>query len=309
MTALIQKKVSVVIPVYQCVDRLGPHLRMLRGLVGEVQEFIWVVTESSDGSHRVAKQAHSEFPGTFLERPKGLYEAWNEGIRCATSPFVYISTVGESITREGLRAMVMALDNNQADLCFSPPNFISDNPKTLNTVNHWPIQRFRRILARHDGKIVPVSTLASLQILSGLSSLLGSVASCLFRASMLQARPYPDDFQSYGDTAWCYRHLCEIRTVFLDQVFANFHIHDLSKRKVVSQDLRRCLEAFSKTYERFFPSGQLGKLALDLQEARENLDRVRKPHPAHFWWLSTFAWSWRWRRDRLARKLLMSADA
>jgi hypothetical protein len=75
-----------------------------------------------------------------------------------------------------------------------------------------------------------------LQILSGASGLLGSCATCLFRASLLKDRPFPPDYHHYGDTAWTYQNLSEsILAFYLDPV-AQFKIHEREAPRIVDKD-------------------------------------------------------------------------
>jgi hypothetical protein len=52
--------------------------------------------------------------------------------------------------------------------------------------------------------------------------LLGSCASCLFRTSFLQGRPFPIDYHHYGDTAWTYQNLAEANLAFHPDPVAQF---------------------------------------------------------------------------------------
>ena len=79
--------ISVIIPVYQSAERLPEHVESLRRLRSMVHEFIWVITESPDGSHEIARKAAQELGGQVLEVPRGLYQAWNSGIAQASGKY------------------------------------------------------------------------------------------------------------------------------------------------------------------------------------------------------------------------------
>lgn len=295
--------VSVVVPVFQCAARLPGHLRMLRELAPLVRRVIWVVTQGSDNSHQLARKAALETGGQYLEVPPGLYSAWNEGIRRVETPYLYISTVGENISLAGLRAMRDLLNTRQADLCFSPPVILPANRQTVQRTHHWPVFHYRRILARFDGQLVPIPVLARLQLLSGMSCVLGSCASTLFRRRVLADSPFPADFHYYGDTAWFYKNLTHLRAVFTPDLFSTFYVHDFSSRPVIQRDLHRCVFFLAEEYERAGFGSRLPRQARDLQKAREHLDHLREPHPFRFWWMVPSAWFWRLRRDWLRLKI------
>jgi len=199
--------ISVIIPVYQSAERLPEHVECLRRLRPMVREFIWVTTESPDRSHQIAREAAKELGGQVLDVPRGLYQAWNSGIARATGDFIYISTIGDTITPEGLNSLSHCLQKAEADVVFSPPAISPEIKINLRRSKHWPVFRFAPILSNYAGGSFPKEKAILMQILSGASGLLGSCASCLFRASFFQGRPFPTDYNHYGDTAWTYQYL------------------------------------------------------------------------------------------------------
>lgn len=304
MNAAAKGKFCLLVPAYQCAERFPSHVNFLRKLYPHAAELIWAVTESRDGTHELARRAHAELGGKFLITPPGLYASWNAGIREVTSEFLYISTVGETITADGLEQMKSLLQRHQANICFSPPEILPANPKSIRSTRHWPVFHFRKVLEKFDQKIVPVPVLAGLQALSGISGVLGSCASCLFATATLQNAPMPVDFLHYGDTAWFYFNLCQIRTVYHAKPCSTFHAHDLSKRQIRSSDITRCVNRLGKEYRLVYPESPLPGLLEELQKARNQIDRLRKPHPAHIWWLNPVAWFWRIRRNALQGMIL-----
>jgi len=144
---------------------------------------------------------------------------------------------------------------------------------------------------------VPVPLLARLQILSGISCLLGSCASCLFRTGVFTRNPFPEDFGHYGDTAWWYQNLVRAKTIFHGEVVSSFHVHDFSRRTIRREDLDRCMEILAIDYHHRFPSSPLPSWARQLQQSRDQLDKLRRPHPLRFWWLSPRTWFWRMKRE------------
>ena len=270
-------------------------------------DLLWVVTPSTDGSHDIAAQACRELGGKLLSMPPGLYPAWNAGIREIHTGMTYISTVGEEITPGGLVTMAGLLRKHAADLCFSPPAIVPAKPEAFLYTRHWPVFRFAGILESYDRQLIPVSLLAALQTISGISGMFGSCASCIFATAALQSRPFPADFHHYGDTAWFYAHLCHLRVVFCKEVWSTFHVHDFSHRRIDPLDLWRCVDRLSYEYRLLAPSSRLPEKLLKLHKTREILDQLRKPHPLRYWWMNPVAWFWRFYRELLIRRILRSA--
>ncbi len=195
--------ISVVLPVYNCRERLERHLKSVVVWAPMVTELIVVDSGSSDGTLVLAKEVLSPFGARIIQHPPGLYQSWNAGIAAATSPWCYISTVEDPITPEGLSHLLEVSTRLDADVTISPPE-----------------------MRNHDGSApvedkMPSNRLADAFLASGLSDrllnrseavsnlcgflphgLLGSSASNLYRTSFLHQHPFPTDFGHCGDTAW-----------------------------------------------------------------------------------------------------------
>jgi glycosyltransferase involved in cell wall biosynthesis len=267
-----------------------------------VHEFIWVITESSDGSHEIAREAAKELGGQILEVPRGLYQAWNSGIALASGEFIYIATTGDTITPAGLKALAFCIQKNQADVVFSPPIISPVTGFNLKRSRHWPIFKFAPFLNRYAGGHLPKEKAILIQILSGASGLLGSCASCLFCTSFLQGRPFPTDYHHYGDTAWTYRNLAEANLAFHPDPVAQFQIHDAETPRTVDK------------HQIYNLIDQLAiQLPLSLTHiihtytlASFHIDRIRDPHPKFGWWWMPEAWNARWKRNSAHRSIIQA---
>lgn len=296
-------RITIVVPVFQCRDRLASHVKFLNTLFEIDPDFVLVATQSSDDSHLLSQEAARGIGGKYLEVPAGLYSAWNRGIQEVQTEFTYISTVGELITPEGLQHMRTILSTLQADLCFSPPRIYPCNKKTIAATRHWPVFQHSKLLSALSGTILPISLAVPLQILSGHSCLLGSWSSVLFRTEYLRENPFPIDYFHYGDTAWFYNNLCQLKIAFLSNAFSTFHVHDFSSRPVSMAHLQTFVESLATDYQKIYPSSSLPSLALNLISARRALDRLRKPHPYGPWWMSWHAWLWRFKRTLFTKQI------
>lgn len=292
--------ISVIIPVYQSAERLPEHVESLRRLRPKVHEFIWVTTESSDRSHQIAREAAKELGGQVLEVPRGLYQAWNSGIARATGDFIYISTIGDTITPEGLNALSHCLQKAEADVVFSPPAISPETKINLRRSKHWPVFKFAPILSNYAGGSFPKEKAILMQILSGASGLLGSCASCLFRASFFQGRPFPTDYNHYGDTAWTYQHLPNAILTFHPDTVARFIIHDAdTSRKVDKNQIYSLMDSLAV----HLPEKDHACVK-QLTQASKRIDSIRDPHPRYGWWVFPAAWFYRIARENCKSQLL-----
>ena len=294
-------QISVLIPVYQCADLLPAHLDFLTTLSGRVHELIWVITDSPDGSCRMAKAAASKLGGKILKVPKGLYEAWNAGIKVATGEYLYISTVGDFMERnDGLDILLGLLQKTGADLATSPPRPYPSDIRAQEIKRHWPLFTFKKSLQRYNGKIIPADKVALIQILSGASGLTGSCASCLFRTRILKDFPFPTDYFHYGDTAWLYKNIPKISIALCQSYLARFNVHASGKPRPVSK--KQIYQLASTLLDFLDPSAR--KLAMDFVWASQRIDAIRDPHPKYGWWFIPKAWQVRAQRESCRRQIV-----
>lgn len=294
--------ISAIIPVYQCAERLPEHIDCLRRLRPMVHEFIWAITESPDRSHKIAREAAKELGGQILELPRGLYQAWNSGIARAAGDFIYISTIGDTITPEGLSALFHCLQKAEADVVFSPPAIFPQTKSNLKRSRHWPVFRFAPILNQYAGGRLPKEKAILMQILSGASGLLGSCASCLFRTSFLKDRPFPTEFHHYGDTAWTFQNLSEATLAFHPDPVARFIIHDQQVQRIVDKSqIYRLSEELGNQLPLPLPT-----IARKYNRASMQIDMIREPQPRFGWWWIPDAWRARFTRNKMRRALIQA---
>src|SRR5580704_1102433 len=94
--------ISVLVPTRNCAQLLPRHLESMAGWLDLVEEVVVVDSFSEDGTLEMIKSRLRHPRLRILSHPPGLYQSWNHGIRHLTAKYCYISTVGDTISREGL---------------------------------------------------------------------------------------------------------------------------------------------------------------------------------------------------------------
>ena len=169
----------------------------------------------------------------------------------------------------------------------------------LKRSRHWPVFRFAQILNKHANSCIPKQQAILIQILSGASGLLGSCASCLFRSSFLQSRPFPTDHHHYGDTAWTYQHLPEATLSFHPNPVAKFVIHNVETSRTIDKcQIYRLIDQLAIQLNQ-----GLAQIAHKYTRASFHIDRIRDPHPRFGWWTRPTAWKERILRQQSANRL------
>src|SRR6185437_6009820 len=94
---------GIVLPTRNSMAYLPAHLADMAEWLDLAAEVVVVDSDSRDGTLDFIK-SNLHHPGLrLLSHPPGLYESWNHGLQNLTVKHAYISTVGDTITRAGLR--------------------------------------------------------------------------------------------------------------------------------------------------------------------------------------------------------------
>jgi len=216
--------VSLIIPTRNCRDALLQHLGDVRETLEEAEEIIGVDGESSDGTAEVLRDFCSARDGaSFLSLPPGLYEGWNRAVAAATQPWIYFSTVGDTIQPGGLESLWQRGEKLGANLILSAPRMVGANGIT-SAERKWPIHYLAAACEDRESCLTTWEVvLGCCSFFSG--SILGSSASNLYATSLLKQIPFPTDFGHGGDTMWGVQALPHLRVAILPKEVATFTLH------------------------------------------------------------------------------------
>lgn len=302
--ASLAKDITILVPAYQCASQLADHSKTLQRYRKQGCPVLWVVSPSPDGSEKLAQTICQETGDAFLLSPPGLYESWNFGIARVETEFLAISTIGDSYLNDNLLAMAALLRNLHADLVFTPPSLEGLSEKQILAFRSWPVFGFAKQLDPFSGQICPIQLLIAAQVNGGLSCLLGSWASILSRTSALKPRPFPLHFGHYGDTAWFYQHLLDLRVVFLKDPVSLFHFHPQPSSRKGNPELAvvHYRQLPIQLFRRARPRGRWLKESFRFYRKYYStlyiLNKNRGSHPKRFWWLIPKNWFLRLKRNR-----------
>jgi hypothetical protein len=186
-------------------------------------EVVVVDSESRDLTPKLLREGLRHPSVRFLEHPPGLYASWNAGVRALTTEYVYISTVGETITRAGLEQLLRAAEQFAADVVLSKPEFKTPGGESVAT--RWPIDDIRESLNITSPRRLQRLEAIVFACVHAASALTGSCASDLFRTDCLKRWLFPTDFGTAGDGVWSVRHAAQVRWVVVPGCFSTFLLH------------------------------------------------------------------------------------
>jgi hypothetical protein len=242
---------SVVIPTYNCLSLLKRHVAEMAAWLDLADEVIVVDSRSKDGTREYLAE-NLRHPGLrFIDRDRGLYQSWNEGIAATTGDWIYVSTAGDTIQKYQLERLRRCGEASGADVVISPCQFVDENGLPIpDAARRKPII-FRKIGDRAPF-LLPPQVVKHLAFHSaGTHALLGSCASDLFRGNFLRGRPFPVDYGTHGDTAWTLRHAHEMRLCVVPETGSTFCIH----AKEMVETKRALMDTLDRMFATEFGAG------------------------------------------------------
>jgi hypothetical protein len=186
-----------------------------------------------------------------LTHPPGLYQSWNFGIAQCRAKYIYISTVGETITREGLVELFTAAEQFAADVVISPPRMFDMKGRAKK--KEWPVHGLISAWGLQDAVAIQGVAAQVFAVSYVQRGILGSSASNLYRAAVLQRFPFRTDFGTAGDLAWGLEHAGEVRIAIVPRHLSTFVFHPKSYAKsdyVVADFTEKCVRLAEESVAR-----------------------------------------------------------
>ena len=190
-----------------------------------VDEVIVVDSRSTDGTLDLIRAELRHPRLRIIERDRGLYASWNEGIAATTGDWVYISTAGDLITRNLLLHLREVGEALSADVIVSPPGFTYEDGRPARDLG-WPPAKLLAALGKGQPFAMQPEATQFLAFQFCPQAILGSSASNLYRGAHLRARPFPAEYGVIGDTAWIMRYGHETRLALTPRSGSTFCIHE-----------------------------------------------------------------------------------
>lgn len=214
--------VSVIIPTRNCREALERHLDAVGNWLQCAARVIAIDSESTDGTFEVLRTRLSGVGAAIISHPPGLYPSWNAATAVATTPWIYFSTVGDTIDPAGLTDLLSVAEQLHADVVVSPPRMMQQDGETPADAR-WPIHYFCEAL----GSDAAPRILSKLETVIGLcsygsGSILGSSAANIYRTDFLREHPFPVDFGHAGDTAWAVQNCARLRLAIFPRAVSIF---------------------------------------------------------------------------------------
>jgi hypothetical protein len=241
-----------------------------------------------------------------------LYQSWNYGIQQATQPWLYISTVGDSISADLLLHLFALGEAANADVVLSRPHYLFD-PGHEGRPIRWAIHDIVKIASPLQDFLLSETAAHFFALLHAhTSALLGSSASNLYRTAVLQQQPLPVEYGTAGDSAWALLHALKTRIACTAREGSTFRIH---AKSYATEDyhvdqLHDRLQALGlESYRNAPQPNQLTPLnipeilALSEKSALQYAEIKRQRQPCSMWFLRPAIWSARCASKRTLRLL------
>ncbi len=304
--------IGVVMPTLNCASLLPGHLESMQEWLDIVSEIVVVDSHSTDGTLELLRERLKHPELRILSHPRGLYQSWNFGLSQLRTKYAYISTVGDSITRAGLEHLRVVAERLRCDVVVSTPRLIANDGAALSD---GPMDGALSTLQITRPMSIEGMNLFMFVMLNISGNILGSSASNLYRADLLQRHPFPTDFGTSGDRAWSVVNMFDCRLGATPETFSTFRDHPKAYSKeeyAVADAYRKLFRLASETLQQRLASdamlrneadrtgcedfaGLVGQL-VEWQHRLETLRRRKIP-----WIFNPAAWQARFARNRFRR--------
>jgi hypothetical protein len=301
---------SVLLPVRNSAALLPDHLHSMETWIDLAREIVVVDSDSADGSVELIRSRIRHPQLRILKHPPGLYQSWNFGIQNLSGKYTYISTVGDSITREGLHHLGSVAEEGRCDVVISKPAFIDAQGRPRRP-DHWPIDDLLGTLQITRPAVMESELLFLFVLVNCTEAILGSSASNVYRTELLQAHPFPVDYGTVGDGAWGHQHALHVRLGVTPEIFSTFRHHPKSyapSEYAVAELPEKLFQLCRQTFERshlpykgridWQPIVQAVEKRHEWQRELVRCRQMRLP-----WALNPLAWHARMRREQFMARI------
>jgi glycosyltransferase involved in cell wall biosynthesis len=211
-------------------------------------EIIVVDSHSTDGTNELIRQNLHHPNLKIIERQPGLYESWNQAITATSGKWIYISTVGDVISRQHLEKLLNLGETHGVDVVISPQRFTDEDGQTIMQPAYCNPKIYEVLKGRGIAILPPSATHFYAFVRGKPNALLGSVASDLFNGDHLRARPFSTEYGTHGDTAWLLKYARETRLCLLPECGSDFCLH--RKHAATSEPI---IETMRRMYQTELP--------------------------------------------------------
>lgn len=238
---------SVIVPTYNCASLIGRHIASMQNWLDLADEIIVVDSHSTDGTNELIRQNLHHPNLKIIERQPGLYESWNQAITATSGKWIYISTVGDVISRQHLEKLLNLGETHGVDVVISPQRFVDKDGIPIIEPTYHNAEIYQALKGRGIAILPPSATHFYAFACGKPNALLGSVASDLFNGNHLRSRPFSTEYGTHGDTAWILRYARETSLCLLPKGGSDFCIHpkNSTPSEPVGETLQRMYQAES----------------------------------------------------------------
>ncbi len=306
-----RNSIGVLIPTRNCAALIPGHIESLRSWIDPGDEIVIVDSESRDGTVDLLRAGLSSYRIKVLNHPPGLYQSWNYGIQNVGSQYVYIATVGDSITRDGIAHLLEVAAHFNCDAVISKPRSVDAAGGPMPD-SRWPIDEILERLKLREPRVLSAGEQFLFAVTSFWGAILGSSASNLYRTRCLKERPFPTEFGTSGDGGWGILNMFDVKIAATPRVFSTFRHHEKAYARAdyyveslavkffrLAQRVVKENKSRSAVVSKILDKARWPELERALETCvveQDKLERCRGKMPP--WFLKPAAWKARAARDR-----------
>src|ERR1035437_6701900 len=316
-----QLPIGVVLPTLNVWPQLPAHLAQMRTWADLVEEIVVVDSYSTDGTLELLQAELSHARLRILQHPRGLYQSWNHAIQHVTAKYTYVSTIGDTITADGLQHLAATAEDLHSAVVMSRPELVDTAGQPL-TGRRWPIHKFLEACSLdRPMRLEPmhVFLVATVDVPEGV---MGSSASNLYLTNSLKQFPFPTEYGHAGDTAWGVRYGWQVSVAVTPRIFSRVVLHPNASEmtpEVYEQLMGRFNPLVGQSLHEFLeqnPSAAALKILpaiLEISTAKLELNKCQHQYYAarsefRPWFINPRAWKARAHRNRQREQLFRTRE-
>lgn len=232
---------SIILPTYNSIEFLEDRVDSIINQTLNDWECIVIDGESSDGSWeyltRIA-QIDSRFK-LFQLPPKGVYNAWNEGVIRSSGDYIYFATSDDTMTNDCLMKMEKALEENiDCGLVHSGLLIIDETGKASQNMDweKFPPQKYLGELSeKYHKRLAPLSGIMYFTH----QTVIHSFTQVLLRKRLFDEYGlFKEDIGVEADLEWGMRVCLVENIVHLPEKLATWRIHGKQATKLGTERIK-----------------------------------------------------------------------
>ena len=289
--------ISVILPTYNSLGYLTERVDSILNQSYTDWECIVIDGKSTDGTWEYLTELSKNDKRFELYQfePKGVYHAWNKGVKLANGHFIYFATSDDTMTKDCLEKMVQALKSNPscsiAHCCLNIINENSDRNAILDWYKFPAQQYFKELTHEYHIRKAPLCGI----LYATHQTIIHSFTQILIRKEVFDTINYfLEDQGSEADLEWGMRATLSENIIHVPHELATWRVHAeqqtvlkptvRGKKHILSLQIKAIKNAkIDKALKKELLTNQSFLQAISIKQLLSNYTFFKKLRSKYYW--------------------------